>query len=255
MRKAVILVSFGTSHRDARENSLDAIYGDIKKMCCDMDVYQAYTSGMIIKKLLSLGIKIYSTDEAVKEALKKGAEVLYIVPTHIIHGHEYDKITMICEKYSDKFNEIKIAPAVLENREDCEKVVSVLNSIISFDKKYEYILMGHGSDADANIRYEQMNEAFKNAGFTNVHIASVEAKPDIDDALNEMRKPDEVEKVILYPFMVVAGDHAKNDMAGEEDSYVAKLKDLGYNTEAVIKGLGEYPRFRKIYIDNLNKLI
>lgn len=255
MKKAVIIVSFGTSHRDAGKNSLDAIYSDIKNVYDDIDVYQAYTSGMIMKKLLSEGIKIYSTDEACSEALKNGAEVLYIVPTHIIHGHEYDKITMICEKYRDKFRELKIAPAVLENSEDCEKVVSVLNSIILFDKKYEYILMGHGSDAGANIRYEQMNEAFKNAGFTNVNIALVEAKPDLEDAVNKMRKPDEIEKVILHPFMVVAGDHAKNDMAGDKDSYVAKLKDLGYNTEAVIKGLGEYPEFRKIYIDNLNKLI
>ncbi len=255
MKKAVIIVSFGTSHRDAGKNSLDAIYSDIKNVYDDIDVYQAYTSGMIIKKLLSEGIKIYSIDEACSEALKNGAEVLYIVPTHIIHGHEYNKISEMTEKYSDMFKEIKIAPAVLETREDCEKAVTILNDILLFESKYEYILMGHGTDADANIRYEEMNEALKNAGFTNVNIALAEAKPDLEDAVNKMRKPDEIEKVILHPFMVVAGDHAKNDMAGDKDSYVAKLKDLGYNTEAVIKGLGEYSKFRKIYIDNLNKLI
>lgn len=255
MKKAIIVVSFGTSHKDAREKSLDMIYSDIKKVCRDKEVYQAYTSGMIIKKLLSAGIEIYNIEEAVKEALKNGADALYIVPTHIIHGHEYDKITALCEKYRDNFKEIKITPAVLENKEDCKKIVSVLNNIMAFNKRYEYVLMGHGSDAEANIRYEEMNESLKNEGFTNVHIALVEANPDLNDVLNEMRKPCDTEKVMVQPFMVVAGDHAKNDMAGDENSYVAKLKELGYNTEAVIKGLGEYSEFRKIYIDNLMKLI
>lgn len=255
MKRAVLLVSFGTSYKEARDKSLESICRDLAEVDKNVPVYQAYTSGMIIKKLAKDNIKMYNVDEAIEKALKENVQSLYVVSTHMIPGHEYNKLLGILEKYKSEFINLKIATPLLYERGDCEKVVSVLNKIFKFNKIYDYVLMGHGTDADANIRYKEMNEAFKNAGFKNVHIASVEAKPDINDAIAEMKKCKHIEKVIVHPFMIVAGDHANNDMAGERDSFVSVLNECGYKTEAILKGLGEYPEFREIYVNKLTEMI
>lgn len=255
MKTAVLLVSFGTSYPDARENSLEHIYRDFVDACKGIPIYQAYTSGIIIKKLSGQQMKISTVDEAVTELLKTGIERLYVIPTHMIPGSEYHKMTKTLEVYRTEFKELGIASAVLAEKEDCINLIPILKYMLKFYPEYEYILMGHGTEADANIRYEQMNEAFWQAGLTNVRIASVEAKPDLEDAIHDLRQKQKVEKVILHPFMVVAGDHAKNDMAGEENSYATALQEAGFQVETVVKGLGEYPQFRKIYINKLWELM
>lgn len=250
MKKAAIIISFGTSHKDARESSLDVLCNELKNVDKGVKVYEAYTSTIIKRKLKDQGIEKYNVDEAVNAVLNEGADVLCALPTHMIPGYEYNKVLNTVEKYRSDFKEIRIAPAVLESEKDCKKIADIMEKILNVKSENEYILMGHGTDADANVRYEQMNEAFVEKGLKNVRIASVEAHPNIDDAICNIRSPKEVKKVIVQPFMVVAGDHAKNDMVGNDDSFVAKLCELGYNTEAVIKGLGEYSLFRKIYKDN-----
>lgn len=249
MKKAAVLVSFGTSHEDARKSSLEAIYREISAVDSDIFVYQAYTSGMILDKISKENLYIDTVDEAVKKALDDGAEVLYVIPTHMIPGIEYQKMLGMLEKYRPDFQKIQVTTPILNSEADCKKLIPVLKEMLEFYDDYEYILMGHGSEDEANVRYAQMNQAFVESGFHNVRIASVEAKPDLDDAMAELENRKKKKKVILHPFMVVAGDHAKNDMAGEAESYVSKLREAGYETEVVIKGLGEYPQFRKIYVD------
>lgn len=274
MKKAILIVSFGTSHRDARERSLDYILKDIRSAADNMAgvradnptdedketvmVYQAYTSGMIINALAKEDVRIATVEEAVQQILSDGVRQLIVVPTHMIPGMEYHKMLADLEAYRNQFDKLAVTTTVLEEQNDCERLVSVLQEMFVFKPDIEYILMGHGTESDANARYEQMNEAFVEAGLANVQIASVEAKPDMDDALkrlNELKCRKNIAKVIVQPFMVVAGDHAKNDMAGEEDSYVTRLREAGYPVEAVVKGLGEYPQFRKIYVDKVKKVI
>ena len=218
-------------------------------------VYQAFTSGMIIQKLYSCGVKIDTVEEAVRRALDSDVRRLYVVPTHMIPGIEYQKMMGILKSYEEYFEELKIASSILDEKEDCKRLIPCLRSILKFEQEYEYILMGHGTSDGSNVRYIQMNEAFEAAGLTNVHIASVEAEPDIESVLKYLQNAGKTGKVIVHPFMVVAGDHARNDMAGEEDSFTAILREAGYQVEAIVKGLGEYPQFRKIYVDKLRKLM
>lgn len=254
MKKAILLVSFGTSHADARKKSLESIYEELAAVDTQLPVLQAYTSSMIIKKLAGQGITVHTVEEAVQEAVDGGIRCLYVIPTHMIPGFEYRKLAAVLEKYRAMFAQLEIAAPVLAEQEDCEKMVLILQQIFDFQPQNAYILMGHGTEAEANVRYEQMNTALKEAGFPNVKIASVEAKPDLEDAMLALQEREGVEKVIVHPFMVVAGDHAKNDMAGAEDSYVTRLQAAGYSTEAVVKGLGEYAPFRRIYVDRLQRL-
>lgn len=255
MKRAVLVVSFGCSHADARERSLERIGRDLERVNSQIPVYQAYTSDIIICKLKEEKIKVNTVEEAVREVLDKNVECLYVLPTHMIPGREYEKMLGILEAYRDKFEKLLIAEPVLAAKEDCGRIVSVLKEIFKFEPECEYILMGHGTDAEANDRYQQMNEALSEAGFLNVRIASVEAKPDLEDALCQLVDKKAGGKVVLHPFMVVAGDHAKNDMAGEEDSYLTRVREAGYETEAVVKGLGEYDVFRQIYVEKLKKML
>lgn len=255
MKKGTIVVSFGTSHADARENSLRAIYEDIVNEKEGDFINEAYTSGMILDKLSKEGMEIDTVDAALQKAKGANVEELFVVVTHMIPGIEYQKILGILDCYKDQFQKIKVTTPVLDKEEDCRAILPVLKEMFSFDDQYEYVLMGHGSEDAANIRYAQMNEAFLEAGLLNVRIASVEAKPDLSDAIKALETKNSKKKVILQPFMVVAGDHAKNDMAGvEEDSYAATLKEAGYDVKVNIKGLGEYPQFRRLYLKKYREI-
>lgn len=255
MKKAILLVSFGTSYPDARERSLECIYRDLSEVDRQIPVYQAYTSGVIIEKLSQRGVKIPTVEEAVSLALADGIDSLYVIASHMIPGYEYQKMVQMLEQYRMELKELRIATPILNEAEDCKKLVPILCDMLKIQSGQEYILMGHGTEDAANIRYEQMNQAIMDAGYENVRIASVEARPDLEDAVKIIQKRTNVDRVILHPFMVVAGDHANNDMAGCEDSYVTRFHELGYQTEAIIKGLGEYPQFRKIYVDKLIQLM
>lgn len=253
MKTAILLVSFGTRYKEARENSIEAVYNDIAKANDGIKVYQAYTSPKIIKKLAFEGINIYNIEEAVDKAIEDGIENLKVVSTHIIPGHEYNKMCAILAPFKRRFKKIDIATPFLYKEEDCERAVKVLERLIDFKSDCAYILMGHGTDAEANVRYAQMNTAFEKAGHKNVCIASVEEHPDIYDAIEKLNGTG-IKKVVVQPFMLVAGDHARNDMAGEENSFVTILNENGYETEAVIKGLGEYPQFREIYVRKVEEM-
>lgn len=256
MKEAILFVSFGTSYREAWKNSLNCIKRELEKAGKGIPVFMAYTSGMIIEKLKrEEQLSVDTVQEAAQKAVLAGAERLYVIPTHMIPGIEYDKMVRVLDRYRDAFTELKIASPVLGEEQDCDSLVPVLQEMLGFEKEYTYILMGHGSEDRANIRYEQMNAAFYRAGLFHVRIASVEAKPDLGDALRFLQECDKIKKVIVHPFMVVAGDHAHNDMAGEADSYVSRIREAGYSAEAVMKGLGEYPQFRAIYVDKLQKLM
>lgn len=255
MKRAILLVSFGTSYREAGERSLECIYKDLCGFGLQVPVYQAYTSKMILERLSDEGLSMYSVEEAVQEILLQGVESLVVTASHMIPGLEYQKIFRILEPYQDKFQRLAVTPAVLQQEADCNKLVPLLQDMLHFQKECDYILMGHGTEDAANIRYRQMNDALWKFGYENVQIASVEAEPGLMQAVQRLSERGVRKKVILHPFMVVAGDHANHDMAGEKDSYLTELQKLGYEAEAVVKGLGEYPQFRQLYIERTRKAL
>lgn len=251
MKRAVLVVSFGTSYREARERSLEQIYRDVQDAWKGLPVYQAYTSGMILERLAEEQVRIPTVREAMEQILADGAEELFVVPTHMIPGLEYHGLLRQLETYRGRFARLEISTTVLDSPEDCDRMVEMVRLLLHLDGEAEYLLMGHGTTAEANVRYAQMNEGFRRAGLTNVRIASVEARPDLEDACAYLDEYAVSKHVVLHPFMVVAGDHAWNDMAGEEDSYMTVLRERGYEPQAILRGLGEYPQFRQIYLDKL----
>jgi sirohydrochlorin cobaltochelatase len=258
MKTAVLVSSYGTDSKDAKERSLDRIYYDLRKVAGgDKDVlfYQTYTSEELLKELADKGIKIYSTREAIENTMEEGAKRLIVMPTTITSGTEYKNLCHQVMEYSSKFKQIKITRPLLEDEWDCFRQTAIFSREFMINPDKEYILIGRGSDSDANHRYHQMNKAFENSGLSNIRIAAIDAKPDIEDALEHLKAKGNNKKVVIHPFMVASGNRVREKIEGEKDSVAARLKDEGYDVEVILKGLGEYPEFRNIYINRLRAVL
>jgi sirohydrochlorin cobaltochelatase len=258
MKTAVLVSSYGTDCVDARERSLDRIYYDLREAAGkDKNVifYQSYTSEMLLKTLSDNGMKIHSTREAVEKAIEEKARRLIVIPTLIAAGTEYKRLCDQVMEYRDSFKQIKITRPLLEDEWDCVRQTSIFSREFKVNPDKEYILVGRGSDSAANQRYFQMNRSFKNSGLGNVRIATMGEKPNIDDVLNELKKKENKKTIVLHPFMVASGENVKKNIAGETDSFASRLKEAGYEVEVILKGLGEYPEFRNVYVNRLRAIL
>ena len=201
--------------------------------------------------------------------LDDGIKEVYVQPTHIVNGIEYDMMKADIEAYKDKFERIVCASPLLTLDDDYNEVVKAYANIIDngewnleFEEGFVYskddtavVFMGHGSDHHVNSVYAALDYRFKERGLDNVFVGTVEAYPDFDTVLKELKKHN-YKKVVLTPLMLVAGDHAKNDMAGDdEEAWNTLLKNEGYQVAVVLKGMGEYEGIRNIYIRHILEVI
>ena len=242
MKKAILVTSFGTSHRDTREKCLDSIQREVEEKYGSENVERAYTSG-IIRRIIEKneGIHIFDQKEGLKVLKDKGFEEIITMSLHILDGIEYSKL-------DDKFG--KISKPLLADDEDFKKIVEnkEFNDLEGNDA---IVFMGHGTESEADYAYQKLQDEYLKAGKNNIFIATVEGKVTIKDVIEKM-KGKGFKKILLKPFMIVAGDHAKNDMSSDdEDSWKTMLKNEGYEVTSVLKGMGEYEFIRKMFMDKL----
>lgn len=242
MKKAILVTSFGTSHRDTREKCLDSIQREVEEKYGSENVERAYTSG-IIRRIIEKKEEVHIFDQ--KEGLKvlkdKGFEEIITMSLHILDGIEYSKL-------DDKFG--KISKPLLADDEDFEKIVEnkEFNDLEGNDA---IVFMGHGTESEADYAYQKLQEEYLKAGKNNIFIATVEGKVTIKDVIEKM-KGKGFRNILLKPLMIVAGDHAKNDMSSDnEDSWKIMLKNEGYEVTSVLKGMGEYEFIREMFMDKL----
>lgn len=257
-KKAILVVSFGTSYKDTRDLTIVAIEEKIKKVLPWYDVKRAFTSDMIIRSVAKKeGLKINNVDEAFVELINEGYEEIVVQPTHIMAGHEYNDLLRTFDKYKDVFKDAKIGqPALyhidLANEENhyIEVAKSLKSQLANFDDK-AIVFMGHGSTHPANSTYALMQRVFNDQGVDNVFLGTVEGYPTFDDVI-KMVEDKGYDSVVLMPFMIVAGDHANNDMAGdEEDSWKTAFKSAGFEVEVYLHGLGENEDFQNIFVQRI----
>ena len=242
MKKAILVTSFGTSHRDTREKCLDSIQREVEEKYGSENVERAYTSG-IIRRIIEKneGIHIFDQKEGLKVLKDKGFEEIITMSLHILDGIEYSKL-------DDKFG--KISKPLLADDEDFKKIVEnkEFNDLEGNDA---IVFMGHGTESEADYAYQKLQEEYLKAGKNNIFIATVEGKVTIKDVIEKM-KGKGFRNILLKPLMIVAGDHAKNDMSSDnEDSWKTMLKNEGYEVTSVLKGMGEYEFIRKMFMDKL----
>jgi hypothetical protein len=185
-----------------------------------------------------------------EEALELGVEDLLIISTHIMDGIENNKVKEVAASYKDKFSRIRMGNALLESDEDFEYLIKELDSLYEKEDGAAYLLMGHGSDHESNKIYELLRNRFAECGRDDIYIACVEGYPYLEDVLPHLSG---YKTVHLSPFMIVAGDHAKNDMAGDEDSFKSILEEMDKNVDFELKGLGEYDFVRKLILKHADE--
>ncbi len=241
MKKAILVVSFGTSYHDTLEKTIGAVERDIRSAFPEYEVRRAFTSNMIIKKLRERGEATDTVESALEKLILEGFREVICAATHIINGFEYDKVTETAKRFSDRIK-INVTRPLLSLNEDFDNLIGALRNELPTDKLC--VLMGHGTEHFSNAVYPALKYRLDMRGLKNVYIGTVEGFPTLDDVLNEI-KNSTVKKAVLMPLMLVAGDHARNDMAGE---WLTALTDAGFETECVMKGLGEYKKIRALYI-------
>ena len=252
-KKAILAVSFGTSHNDTRKVTIDAIERDMQEAFPDYMLYRAWTSKMIIKKLKNRdNVHVFTVREAMEQMKKDGITDVLIQPTHVINGIENDLMKEDALAYRDDFHSITFGDPLLTSAEDNLAVIqAIADEFSDLAQDQVLVLMGHGTTHYANSIYAALDYTFKDKGYKNIFLGTVEAYPSME-SLMRMVKEYNPSKVVLAPFMIVAGDHAKNDMAGDDpDSWYSQFKAAGFEVEPVIKGLGEYTGVRSLLVEHL----
>lgn len=248
--KAILVVSFGTSFPDTRKRTIEAIEKDIAEAYPEYRVYRAWTSKMIMKKLLRTeNRKIFSVREAMEAMIADGISEVIIQPTHVINGIENDLMKEDALAYASSFSRIRFGvPLLTSDRDNDEVIQAVAAEYSSLPEGSAVVLMGHGTTHYANAVYAALDYRFKDRGYPHIFLGTVEAYPSLDSLLRQVSEQNP-RSVVLAPFMIVAGDHATNDMAGDNpDSWRGKFEEAGFTVSCVMKGLGEYPAIRRILL-------
>mgnify|MGYP003375937616 CR=1 FL=1 len=236
--EAILVVSFGTSFHDSRSRAIAAIEQEIQQAYPQQQVSRAFTSQMIINKLRTRdNIEIDNVPQALKRLAGQGVKRLIVQPTHLMGA----------------FLEIGLGAPLLTEESDFEQVArAVAEEAGKLSGDTALVLMGHGTEAASNEVYSRMQHTFYSQGCKRYYVGTVEAEPDIYEIAEALKKDRDIKRVILMPLMVVAGDHAVNDMAGEEpDSWKSILEAEEYQVECILKGLGELPAIRRMYVEHV----
>ena len=264
----LLVLSFGTSFNDNRRLTIGAIEQDLEDAFAQegWSVRRGFTSNIIIDHVEKRdGIHIDDVDEAMQRAIDNGVKNLVIQPTHLMHGNEYKELSQEVAQYADAFEKIIIAEPLLSDEEDFIKVEKAITDATAAynDPETAIVLMGHGtpaqedgSPADSNEVYTRLQDMLRADGFDNYYIGTVEAGPSPEELLDVFSEKGYT-KVVLRPLMVVAGDHANNDMADPEDpqSWYSVFAAAGYEVTSIVEGLGQLDAIRSIYVEHADAAI
>ena len=249
--KELLVVSFGTSYNDNRRFAIGAIENAMEKSLQEYSVRRAFTSQIIIDHVNKRDkVKIDNVKEALDRAVNNGVKSIVIQPTHIMDGFEYQDLKEEVAGYGDAFESIAIGKPLLSSDEDFKTVMDIITDVTAQydDGETAICFMGHGTEAKANGVYEKMQKLLIENGKTNYFIGTVEAKPTLEDVLEKVKEGN-YKKVVLRPLMIVAGDHANNDMAGdEEDSWKSTFEAAGFEVECVLEGLGQLEGIQNLFV-------
>lgn len=252
--KAILVVSFGTSFDISRNITIGGIESAIQEAYPEYDVRRAFTSQIIIDVLEDRdGIMIDNVTEALDKLVADGVKTLIVQPTHLMNGFEYDDLIATLENYKDQFDSLSIGEPLLTSENDLMAVIDAITARTGsyLDEDTAIVFMGHGTHHEANAIYATLQDKITTAGYPNYYIGTVEASPSLDDMIDAV-KAGGYTRVVLEPLMVVSGDHANNDMAGdEEDSWKTAFETEGIEVVCILEGLGQYNEIQDIYVQHV----
>lgn len=254
MKKGIIITSFGTTFEKTRKLCIESIENRVREEFKDCLVLRAFTSRVVISRIKKRdNVHNDNPTEALEKMKEAGIKEVYIQPLLIIEGIEYEKILREARDFMKENNDINISigKPLLSSDMDYENVVKALN----LPKDNSIVFMGHGSDHKTDISYERLENEIRKNEYENTFIATVEGEKTIEDVLEGLKEKN-IDRVLLKPFMLVAGDHATNDMASDEDdSWKSILERNNIKVDIEISGLGEVTAIQDMFIDHLKDII
>ena len=256
--KELLVVSFGTSYNDSRRLTIGAIENALEEAFPDFSVRRAFTSQIIIDHVFQRdGEVIDNVTQALDRAVENGVKTLVVQPTHLMSGYEYNDLADELAEYADAFESIAMGVPLLDTDDDFATVADALAEATEAynDGETAICLMGHGTEAESNEVYAKMQTMMDKAGHKNIFIGTVESTPSVEDVL-AMVQAGNYKKVVLRPMMIVAGDHANNDMAGvEPDSWKSIFEAAGYEVTCVVEGLGSLGEIQSLIVQHAQAAI
>lgn len=248
-KAALLLVHFGTTYADTRAVTIDAINEKVRATFPDMELREAYTSRIIIRRLKARGIEKQNPLEAMLRLRSEGYTHLVVQSTNVIDGVEMESLRRDVASVRAFFKEIRIGTPLLYSVEDAEAVVDIVGNRLkaSASPKTAFVLVGHGTYTPNTSMYSQIDHMLKVRGYTDFHVGTVEGYPTYETVLT-LLKSSRVKQVTLVPFMFVAGDHAQNDIATD---WREELEKEGYKVDVRMEGLGQIPEIQDIFIEHI----
>lgn len=247
---ALLMVHFGTTHEDTRALTIDAINQKAKEQFPQMEIREAYTSRIIMRILNKRGVRKLNPVEALAQLKAEGYTHVVVQSTNIIDGIEMESLRKDIAQMKPLFKEIRLGMPLLYTPEDYKQVIDCLAE--KGQEKTFTILVGHGTYTPATAQYAMLDYMLQAEGYADFAVGTVEGYPTFDNAISKAQTKKKIKQVQLIPFMFVAGDHAKNDIAGDMKEVLEKK---GYKVSVRMKGLGENPAIQQIYIDHINFII
>ncbi|MBP2620047.1 sirohydrochlorin cobaltochelatase [Streptococcus panodentis] len=254
MSKAIVVVSFGTTYPETRRKTIEACEQAIQQRFSDYPVYRAFTSNVVRRRIKQQeGLDIPTVRAVLEQLAEQGTEEVYLQPLHVILGSEYEKILAQASDFQDAFKKLVVSKPLLHSQEDYEAVGSILlDRYGQLPSDAATVLMGHGSQHYAFTAYAALDHMMRASP---VYVGCVESYPPVELIEQALRERG-IREVHLAPFMLVAGDHATNDMSSDEEgSWYRFFKEQGYEVNAHLIGLGEYPEIQQLYIQHLEEII
>ncbi len=242
MKKALLAVSFGTTHMDAEASCIRPVEAALQAAFPDREVRRGWTSRMIVKRLRARGVEADTESEALERLRGEGYDDIAVVSTHIIPGQEYDRLT-------ETAGSLPVSEPLLASDDDLRWMADLLHGIAREEGR-TLLVMGHGTEHRANETYARLREKLPDR----VKLACVEGELGLDGIMEELDALPE-KRLTLMPLMLVAGDHAKNDLAGDDDSWKATLQARGFDIALRLEGLGALPAVQQRFVEKARKVI
>lgn len=264
MKQAILVVAFGTTVDSARKDNIESVVERMQDAYPDYHVKLAFSSRIIVKRLRDRGIFYQTEQGAMEDLIKEGYTTIYVQPLHITGGEEYDKLKFNIMAYADQVEVLRIGRPLLfylgqENHpNDYQVFINAFIKHVDIPEGDGLLLVGHGGISSGNSSYGMLQYELIRHGLYQVHVATLECAPYLEDAALpwewlDGKKPKHIH---IHPLFLVLGDHALNDLFGEqEDSVVNILEDAGYATKSIAKGLGAYREIQDIYVQHVQDVI
>ncbi len=250
-RVALLMVHFGTTYDNTRALTIDAINSKVKQIFKNADVFEAYTSRIVIKRLKERGIIKQTPIEVLLRLKSEGYTRVIVQGTHIINGIEHELLQKEVEQVRPFFDDIRLGNPLLNNLTDSKRIIDILTQRhTANEKKREHVVfVGHGTTSPSTAIYSQIDYMLKANGYTNYHVGTIEGYPTYDTVLKQL-KESKAKSVLLVPFMFVAGDHATNDISVD---WKNSLEEENIHVLLKIEGLGQIPEIQDIIIEHIRE--